>query len=43
MEASDPLRSVQWLAAYLEVPVTTLYQWSSRGTGPRVIRVGRHL
>jgi len=39
----DSLRSPQWLADYLGVPLATLYQWSSRRTGPRTIRVGRHL
>ena len=31
------------MAAYLGVPVTTLYQWRYRRVGPRAIRVGRHL
>lgn len=40
---SDPLRSAKWLASYLDVPLATVYQWSSHRTGPRAIRVGRHL
>jgi excisionase family DNA binding protein len=25
------------------VPVTTVYQWNSRGDGPRYMRIGRHV
>ena len=25
------------------VPENTVYQWNSKGTGPRYIRVGRHV
>lgn len=28
------------VAAYLGVPVSTLYQWRHRGSGPPAIRVG---
>lgn len=31
------------LADYLSVPGGTIYAWNSRGTGPRRIRVGRHV
>ncbi|MEU2308912.1 helix-turn-helix transcriptional regulator [Streptomyces misionensis] len=31
------------VAAYLGVPVKTLYQWKYRGIGPNVHKVGRHL
>ncbi|MFE9659086.1 helix-turn-helix domain-containing protein [Streptomyces sp. NPDC005955] len=31
------------IAAYLGVPVKTLYQWKYRGMGPKVHKVGRHL
>lgn len=31
------------VAAFLGVPIGTLYQWRHRGTGPRAGRVGRHL
>ncbi|KPC90060.1 DNA-binding protein, partial [Streptomyces sp. NRRL F-6602] len=27
----------------LGVPVETIYQWRRKGTGPRGLRVGRHL
>jgi excisionase family DNA binding protein len=39
----DQLATPAELAAYLGVPVKTLYQWKYRGTGPRVHKVGRHL
>ena len=38
-----PLASPQEVAAYLGVPVKTLYQWKYRGIGPSVHKVGRHL
>lgn len=31
------------VAAFLKVPVATLAQWTYRGTGPRTIKVGRHV
>ena len=31
------------LAERESVPVTTVYQWNSRGTGPRYMRMGRHV
>jgi len=43
MRPLDRLLTVQDLAAYLGVPVTTLYQWRYRGEGPRGFRVGRHI
>jgi excisionase family DNA binding protein len=30
------------LAAYLGVPVNTVYRWRTLGIGPRGFRVGRH-
>lgn len=38
-----PLAGPQEIAAYLGVPVKTLYQWKYRGIGPTVHKVGRHL
>lgn len=38
-----PLASMEDITAYLGVTKQTVYQWSSRGRGPRLIRVGRHL
>lgn len=31
------------IAEFCGVPVGTVYQWSSRGGGPKLIKVGRHL
>ncbi len=39
----DRLLSVDDVAAYLCVPVKTLYQWRHKGIGPRGLRVGRPL
>lgn len=38
-----PLATAQEIADYLGVPLGTVYQWSSRGGGPRLVKVGRHL
>jgi excisionase family DNA binding protein len=38
-----PLLSVQDLAAYLDVPVATIYAWRYRRQGPTGFKVGRHL
>jgi excisionase family DNA binding protein len=37
------LRDPQYVADYLGIPVQTIYQWRTKGAGPRGIRVGRHL
>ena len=37
------LWSITETAAFLRVPVGTLYQWRHRRTGPRAFKVGRHL
>jgi len=37
------LATAQEVADYCNVPLNTVYQWSSRGTGPKFIKVGRHL
>ncbi len=31
------------LAAYLDIPLATLYDWRRRGIGPPGIRVGKHV
>ncbi|MER6048309.1 helix-turn-helix domain-containing protein [Streptomyces sp. NPDC001793] len=38
-----PLATPEEVAAYLGVPVKTLYQWHYRRIGPNVLKVGRHL
>ncbi len=37
------LATARELADYCGVPLATVYQWSHRGGGPRMIKVGRHL
>lgn len=39
----DRMWTVDDVAAYLRVPVKTLYQWKWRGEGPPVRKIGRHL
>lgn len=39
----QPLATPQEIADFCGVPVATVYRWSSRGGGPKLIRVGRHL
>jgi excisionase family DNA binding protein len=39
----EPLLTVEELAAVLQVPVATLYQWRVTGRGPAGVRVGRHV
>jgi excisionase family DNA binding protein len=43
MEHRDRLITVQALADYLGVPVSTLDQWRYRREGPPGFKVGRHL
>jgi excisionase family DNA binding protein len=38
-----PLATPGEIADYLGVPIGTVYQWSSRGGGPKFVKVGRHL
>ena len=40
---SARLVSIQELAAYLDVPVKTIYAWRTHGEGPRGFRIGRHV
>ncbi len=39
----DALLSPQQLADYVGVPVATVYRWRYEGTGPRGIKVGKHV
>lgn len=43
VNAREELWSVEQLAAYLKVPVATVYSWRSKGYGPVGIRVGRYV
>lgn len=40
---ADRLWTVHDTAAYLGVPVQTLYRWRYLNVGPKAYRVGRHL
>jgi excisionase family DNA binding protein len=42
-DSRRPLATAAEIAAYCRVPKATVYQWSSRGGGPKLIKVGRHL
>lgn len=42
-DSPEPLMSVTELAAFVGVPVATVYAWRSSGRGPRGIRIGRHV
>lgn len=39
----NALLSPQQLADYLGVPVATVYRWRHESTGPRGIKVGKHV
>ncbi len=41
--AFDKLMNITDLAAYLDLPEATLYQWRYRREGPPSIKVGRHI
>jgi predicted DNA-binding transcriptional regulator AlpA len=41
--APDRLLTIEQLAAHLQVPVKTLYDWRHRGIGPKGLRVGRYI
>ncbi|MCU1612773.1 MAG: hypothetical protein JWO98_313 [Frankiales bacterium] len=44
MDQRNPLASAPEVAAYLQLPsVQTLYNWRTKGVGPRGVRVGKHL
>lgn len=43
LSPSPELWSITETAAFLRIPVGTLYQWRHRRTGPRASKVGRHL
>ena len=41
--APEPFWTVADVAAYLRLPVETLYAWRKRKYGPPAVRLGRHL
>lgn len=38
----EKLMGPKELAAWLDVPLATIYRWNSDGHGPRRVSVGRH-
>jgi excisionase family DNA binding protein len=43
LDLSARLLSTGEVARLLVVPVTTLYTWRYKGTGPKAFKVGKHL
>jgi excisionase family DNA binding protein len=43
LDLSARLLSTDEVARLLNVPVTTLYTWRYKGTGPKAFKVGKHL
>lgn len=43
MQSQEQLMTAIQVSAYLQVPVTTLYNWRYLGTGPACAKIGRHL
>lgn len=39
----EQLLDINELAAYLRVPVSTIYEWRMKGRAPRAHRYGKHL
>ena len=39
----EPLMDVAELAAYLGIPISTVYDWRVHGKGPTAYRFGKHL
>lgn len=39
----EPLIGVEELAAYLGVPIQTIYDWRCAGTAPRAFKFGKRL
>ncbi len=42
-DTPERLLTLPEVADHLGVPLQTVYQWRSRGDGPRGIKVGRHV
>lgn len=38
-----PLMSIHDVSDHLGIPVGTLYQWRTRGKGPKGLRMGRYV
>ncbi len=39
----DPYWGPEQVSEFYGVPVGTLYQWRQKGTGPKAVRIGKHL
>lgn len=39
----NKLMTITDLSDYLGIPVNTLYQWRSKGYGPRGVRMGKYV
>jgi excisionase family DNA binding protein len=42
-QAAPRLLSPQEVANFLGIPLGSLYQWRTKGTAPRAVKVGRHI
>ncbi len=42
-DSGEKLLTLPQVADYLGVPLQSVYQWRTRGEGPRGIKVGRHV
>jgi excisionase family DNA binding protein len=42
-EGMEPLMGIEEVASYLRVPVATVRKWNHLGTGPRPLKIGRHV
>lgn len=42
-KSQEQLLSIRELASRLNVPLSTVYGWRYKGSGPRGFRVGRHV
>jgi excisionase family DNA binding protein len=43
MDGPDSLLTPSQLAAWLQLPLSTLYRWRTQGDGPAGVKIGRHL
>jgi predicted DNA-binding transcriptional regulator AlpA len=41
--ADDPLHDLDWLAAYIDKPKKTIYNWHTLGVGPPHYKIGNRL
>jgi predicted DNA-binding transcriptional regulator AlpA len=43
VQPDEPLHDIEWLSAYLDIPLKTLYNWRFRGVGPPAFKIGNSL